>query len=127
MRRFPIILSSLVCCAVLMAQVSGLHLHASSHAENQGLHGAHVHGADPDGHDHAADVDVSVFEIIREVAEGKFTGGEHVYGLEIDGVGYALDQYNENLLTQDVMDRVEEIKADIVAGRIHVTDYTELR
>jgi basic membrane protein A len=72
-------------------------------------------------------VDVSVFEIIKEVVEGKFTGGEHVYGLEIDGVGYALDQYNEGLLSQEVIDRIEEIKADIVAGKIQVTDYTLIR
>lgn len=71
-------------------------------------------------------VDVSVFEIIKEIVEGKFTGGEHVYGLEIDGVGYALDQYNEGLLAQDVIDRIEEIKADIVAGKILVTDYTAI-
>lgn len=69
-------------------------------------------------------VDVSVFEIIKEVVEGKFTGGKHVYGLEIDGVGYALDEYNRDLLTQDVIDRVEEIKAEIVSGKVQVTDYT---
>ncbi len=69
-------------------------------------------------------VDVSVFEIIREVVEGKFTGGEHVYGLEIDGVGYALDRYNRDLIPQYVIDRIEEIKAQIVSGEIRVTDYT---
>ena len=69
-------------------------------------------------------VDVSVFEIIKEVVEGKFTGGKHVYGLELDGVGYALDQYNQDLIPQDVIDRVEEIKADIVSGKVQVTDYT---
>jgi hypothetical protein len=27
------------------------------------LHAEHVHDADPDGHDHSADVDVSIFEL----------------------------------------------------------------
>ena len=72
-------------------------------------------------------VDVSVFQIIKDVVEGRFTGGIHSYGLEIDGVGYALDEYNRGLISPDVIARVEAIKADIVAGKITVTDYTELR
>jgi basic membrane protein A len=69
-------------------------------------------------------VDVSVFQIIKDVVEGKFEGGIHVYGLEIDGVGYALDEYNRDLISDEVLARVEEIKAEIVAGTIQVTDYT---
>jgi basic membrane protein A len=69
-------------------------------------------------------VDVAVFEIIKEVVEKKFSGGVHVYGLEVDGVGYALDEHNEGLLSEEVLARVESIKEDIIAGRIKVTDYT---
>jgi basic membrane protein A len=69
-------------------------------------------------------VDVAVFEIVREVVEKKFSGEVHVYGLEIDGVGYALDEYNENLISEDVLAEVESIKQDIIAGRIKVTDCT---
>jgi basic membrane protein A len=69
-------------------------------------------------------VDVAVFQIIKDVVEGKFEGGKHTYGLEIDGVGYALDEYNKDLIPDDVLARVEEIKAGIVSGAIHVTDYT---
>jgi hypothetical protein len=32
-------------------------------ADGMQLHGEHVHDADPDGHDHSADVDVSIFEL----------------------------------------------------------------
>ncbi len=71
-------------------------------------------------------VDVAVFQIIKDVVEGKFTGGVHTYGLEIDGVGYAVDQYNKDILPQNVIDRVEQIKQDIIAGRIKVTDYTKI-
>ena len=69
-------------------------------------------------------VDVSVFQIVKDVVENRFAGGVHVYGLEIDGVGYALDQYNEDLIPPEVLRRVEAIKQDIVAGKIKVTDYT---
>jgi basic membrane protein A len=69
-------------------------------------------------------VDVAVFQIIKDVVEGRFTGGEHVYGLEIDGVGYALDEHNRDLIPEEVKERVEQIKLDIVAGKIQVTDYT---
>jgi basic membrane protein A len=69
-------------------------------------------------------VDVAVYEIIKEVVEGEFAGGLHVYGLEIDGVGYALDENNESLISEDVLARVESIKQDIIAGKIKVTDYT---
>jgi basic membrane protein A len=69
-------------------------------------------------------VDISVFEIVRDVVEGRFRGGEHVYGLEIDGVGYALDEHNEDLIPPEVIERVAEIKQAIVSGEIEVTDYT---
>lgn len=71
-------------------------------------------------------VDVAVFQIVKDVVEGKFTGGPHVYGPEVDGVGYALDNYNRNLISPDVLARVEAIKQDIVAGKIKVTDYTAI-
>lgn len=69
-------------------------------------------------------VDISVFEIVKDVVEGRFKGGEHVYGLEIDGVGYALDEYNKALIPPEVIDRIASIKQDIISGRIAVTDYT---
>lgn len=72
-------------------------------------------------------VDVAVFEIIKEVVEGTFKGSIHVYGLEIDGVGYALDEYNRDLIPSDVISRIEEIKREIINGRIKVTDYTAMR
>ena len=71
-------------------------------------------------------VDVAVYEITKEVAENRFKGGVHVYGLAVDGVGYALDEYNKDLIPRAVLDRVNEIKREIVDGRIKVTDYTAI-
>src|SRR2546425_9133705 len=43
-------------------------------------------------------VDNAVYDIIKVVVDGKFQGGFHVFGLESDGVGYAMDQYNQDLV-----------------------------
>lgn len=67
-------------------------------------------------------VDNSVYDVVREVLSGKFEGGFHVFGLEKDGVAYAMDQYNQNLIPEDVLKRVEESRAKIVGGEIKVTD-----
>lgn len=67
-------------------------------------------------------VDVSVYNVVKEMVEGRFTGGMHVFGLENEGVGYALDDYNRSLIPQSVLDKVESAKREIIAGRIVVTD-----
>ncbi|HXG63620.1 MAG TPA: BMP family ABC transporter substrate-binding protein [Blastocatellia bacterium] len=67
-------------------------------------------------------VDVAVYNTIKEVVEGRFSGGVHLYGLENDGVTYALDQYNRDMIPQSVLDEVERAKKEIIAGRIKVTD-----
>ena len=67
-------------------------------------------------------VDVSVFNVIKELSEGRFAGGIHLFGLDNDGIGYALDDYNRSLIPQSVLDEVERAKQDIIAGRIKVTD-----
>jgi basic membrane protein A len=67
-------------------------------------------------------VDVSVFNSVKDMVEGRFKGGIHEFGMETDGIGYALDDYNRNLIPQSVIDEVERAKQDIIAGRIKVTD-----
>jgi basic membrane protein A len=67
-------------------------------------------------------VDVAVYNTVKELVDGSFTGGVHLFGLDNDGVGYALDDYNKELIPQAVIDQVEAAKKDIIAGRIKVTD-----
>jgi basic membrane protein A and related proteins len=38
-------------------------------------------------------------------------------------VDYALDKYNEKLVTPEMKAKVDAAKADIIAGKIKVTDY----
>jgi basic membrane protein A len=67
-------------------------------------------------------VDNAVYDVVKEVLDGKFEGGFHVFGLDKDGVAYAMDDNNKALIPDDVIQKVEEAKAKIVAGEIKVTD-----
>ena len=67
-------------------------------------------------------IENAVYSIVRDEVEGKFQGGVHVYGLENDGVDYALDEYNRDLIPAELIERVEQAKREIIAGRLRVTD-----
>jgi basic membrane protein A and related proteins len=67
-------------------------------------------------------IDNAVYSIVQDEVAGKFQGGVHIYGLDNDGVGYALDEHNKHLIPDWVIQKVEQAKQDIVAGKIKVTD-----
>ena len=67
-------------------------------------------------------VDNAVYDTVKQVLDGRFEGGIHAFGLDKDGVAYAMDQNNDALIPQDVRDRVEKAKQEIVDGQIKVTD-----
>jgi basic membrane protein A len=67
-------------------------------------------------------VDNAVFQIVRDRVNGQFKGGIHVYGLDNEGIGYAVDQYNEKLIPPQVIQEVEAAKQKIIRGEIQVTD-----
>lgn len=67
-------------------------------------------------------VDVAVYDVVKEVLSGKFEGGFHVFGLDKDGVAYALDENNKPLISELTLEKVEDAKKRIVSGEIKVTD-----
>ena len=67
-------------------------------------------------------VDNAVYSIVQEVVNRMFRAGFHAYGLEQDGVGYSVDQYNRDLLTPEMIQDAEDAKKKIIAGQITVTD-----
>jgi basic membrane protein A and related proteins len=67
-------------------------------------------------------VDNAVYSIVDDLVSHKFQAGFHVYGLDKDGVGYAMDQYNKDLLTPEMIKEAEEARKKIIAGQIKVTD-----
>ena len=67
-------------------------------------------------------VDNAVYDVVKELLDGRFDGGFHVFGLDKDGVAYAMDDNNKDLIPDDVIQKTEEAKAKIIAGEIKVTD-----
>jgi basic membrane protein A len=67
-------------------------------------------------------VDNAVYAIVQDVVNGKFQSGFHVYGLDKDGVAYAMDENNKDLITPEMTQQVEEARKKIMAGQIKVTD-----
>jgi basic membrane protein A len=67
-------------------------------------------------------VDNAVFEEIKNVQAGKFEGGFNVFGLDKDGVAFALDQYNKPLISPENLAKVEAARREIIEGKIKVTD-----
>jgi basic membrane protein A len=70
-------------------------------------------------------VDNAVYQIVRDRVEGRALGGIHVYGLDNDGIGYATDDYNKDLLSPEVIKTVNEAKQKIISGQIKVTNVME--
>ncbi len=67
-------------------------------------------------------VDNAVYQIVEDVVNRRFQGGLHIFGLDKDGVGYAMDQYNKDLITPEMIQEAETAKKKIIAGQIKVTD-----
>jgi basic membrane protein A len=67
-------------------------------------------------------VDNAVYSIVDDVVKGNFQPGFHVYGLDKDGVGYSVDEFNKDLLTPEMIQQADEAKRKITAGEIKVID-----
>jgi len=68
-------------------------------------------------------VDLAVYETFKAAKEGSWKPGVRSLGVAEGGVGYSIDQYNRSLITADMEKRLQQARADIVAGKIKVTDY----
>jgi len=68
-------------------------------------------------------VDNAVYTAFKTAQAGVWKPGLQVIGLAEDGIGYAVDANNAALLTPEMTAKLEAAKADIIAGKIKVTDY----
>lgn len=68
-------------------------------------------------------VDNAVYEAMSTAKAGTWKPGIKVLGLAEDGVGWALDEHNEALITDEMKAAAEAAKAAIIAGEITVHDY----
>ena len=69
-------------------------------------------------------VDLAVYNAFKTAQDGTWKPGLQVWGLAEDGVGWALDEHNQSLITDEMKAKIEQAKKDIVAGTIQVHDYT---
>ena len=67
-------------------------------------------------------VDVAVFSTIKRLQSGDKSGGVFVYGLENNGVGYAIDKFNRRLVTKKMQKVVDMFRQKIINGEIAVPD-----
>lgn len=68
-------------------------------------------------------VDVAVYDTCKDAIDGHFTGGVKRYGLANGGIDYAMDQYNDKLVSAENRAKLEKLKAQIIAGKIQVPDF----
>ena len=76
-------------------------------------------------------VDVAVYLTVKSLTEGKFNAGVRVFGLgdtvqvenqTYHGVYYAMDEYNKDLISADMIQKVTEAEKKILSGAIKVPE-----
>lgn len=65
-------------------------------------------------------IDDSVYNVIQAFVAGDLMTGVRSLGLAEDKVGYMLGEGNSDLLSEELLDKVEALKASVIAGEITV-------
>jgi len=68
-------------------------------------------------------VDVAAYASFKTAHDGNWEPGVQVLGLAEGGVGWALDEYNQDLITEDMKAKVAEAEQKISSGELIVHDY----
>jgi basic membrane protein A len=68
-------------------------------------------------------VDNAVYQAFKDVHDGNWSAGVQNLGLAEEGVGWALDEHNQSLITDEMKAKVEDAQAKIASGEIEVHDY----
>ena len=68
-------------------------------------------------------VDVAVETVFAEARNGTWKAGPRVLGLAENGVDYSLDEFNRKLVTPEMEKRLNQARADIIAGKLAVPEY----
>lgn len=72
-------------------------------------------------------VDNAVYRVIEEVTQKRFQPGVKHFGLSNQGIDFAVDEHNQKLLSKELLAQIEKLRADILAKKIKVPDYYQLR
>jgi basic membrane protein A len=68
-------------------------------------------------------VDVATYKSFMDAKNGAWKAGIQSLGLKEDGVGYAMDDNNKDLVSADAKTAADAAAADIISGKIEVHDY----
>jgi basic membrane protein A len=68
-------------------------------------------------------VDVATYKSFMDAKNGTWKAGIQSLGLKEDGVGYAMDDNNKDLVSADAKAAADSAAADIISGKIEVHDY----
>ncbi len=68
-------------------------------------------------------VDVAAYNAVYDTAHGTFTSGLQELGVAEDGVGYAIDGYNEGLIPETIRNVLVTVRDTIANGQVVVPDY----
>lgn len=121
----------------MIAQKADVIFHASGSTGNGVIEACKQHGVLAIGVDANQDymakgfvltsmvkrVDVAIFNIIKEVKEGRFRPGAHSFGLAENGVDTTDFRYTKQKMPAGFEARLDEIRKQIVSGQLQVTDY----
>lgn len=67
-------------------------------------------------------IDVAVYETVKSAVNGKFEPGVAVYGIKENGVGTTDFEFTKDIIGQDKINKIQEIKEKVVSGEIVVKD-----
>ena len=70
-------------------------------------------------------VDVAVYDAFTSAKNGTWQPGMESLGLKEDGVGYAVDENNREVLTPEMQAKIDAAKAAIIAGELVVKPYEQ--
>lgn len=70
-------------------------------------------------------LDNATYSEVSKIITGKFTHGVKTYGLRENGVGMSEMKFTRSLIPPDVLQRLDEIQAGIIHGRIKVHNYLD--
>ena len=68
-------------------------------------------------------VDVATYKAFLDAKNGTWKAGQIVLGLAEEGVDYSYDEFNRTVLTPEMKQKIDQAKADIIGGKIKVSEY----
>ena len=68
-------------------------------------------------------VDLAIYDSFKQIKNGTWKAGVTHRGLKEGGVDWVLDKDNRTVVTPAIEKKVNEVKANIINGKIKVVDY----